>query len=68
MRTSNILTVYKAFARPHLNDSDMIYHQAYIIFKKKFHQKFELIQYSAYLALAGARRDTSPQSRNFINN
>ena len=49
-------SIYKAFIRPHLDYGDKIYDQAY---KESFHQKLELIQYDAALAITGAIRGTS---------
>ena len=43
------MTIYKTFVRPHLHYSDVIYDEAY---NEIFHQKFESIQYNAYLALS----------------
>ena len=42
--------------RPHLDYGDIIYDQAY---NASFHQKLELLQYNACLAITGAIRDTS---------
>ena len=53
---SALLTIYKSFIRPHLDYSDIIYDQAY---NASFHQKLELLQYNAFLAITGAIRDTS---------
>ena len=50
---STLLTIYKAFIRPHLNYGDTIYDQAY---NDSFHQKLESIQYNAALAITGAIR------------
>ena len=36
----SLVTIYKAFIRPHLDYGDIIYDQAY---KESFHQKLELI-------------------------
>ena len=47
---------YKAFIRPHLDYSDIIYDQAY---NATFHQKVDLMQYNACLAVMGAIRGTS---------
>ena len=52
----SLVTIYKAFIRPHLDYGDIIYDQAY---KESFHQKLESIQYNAVLAIAGAIRGTS---------
>ena len=50
-----LLTIYKSFAGPHLNYGDIIYDQAYTA---SFHQKLELLQYNACLAITGAIRCT----------
>ena len=52
----SLVTVYKAFIRPHLDYGYFIYDQTY---NESFHQKMELIQYNAALAIAGAMRGTS---------
>ena len=49
-------TIYKAFVRPHLDYGDIVYDQA---FKAPFHQKLELIEYNACLAITGLIRGTS---------
>ena len=46
-----IVTIYKAFVRPHLDYSDVLYDQA---FSNSFHAKMESIQYNACLAITGA--------------
>ena len=51
-----LLTIYKSFIRPHLDYGDIIYGQAY---NASFHQKLELLQYNACLAITGAIRGTS---------
>ena len=53
---SALLTIYKSFIRPHLDYSEIIYDQAY---NASFHQKLELLQYNACLAIRGAIRGTS---------
>ena len=53
---SALLTIYKSFIRPHLDYGDIIYDQAY---NASFHQKLELLQYNACLAITGAIRGTS---------
>ena len=53
-----LLTIYKAFIRPHLNYGDTIIDQAY---NDSFHQKLESIQYNAALAIAKAIRGTSSE-------
>ena len=51
-----LLTIYKAFIRPHLNYGDVIYDQHY---NNSFHQKLESIQYDAALAVTNAIRGSS---------
>ena len=53
-RTS-LITIYKLFARPHLDYGDIIYDQ---IFNESFHQRIESIQYNA---ITGAIRGTSSE-------
>ena len=52
----SLVTIYKAFIRPHLDYGDIIYDRAY---NESFHQKLESIQYNAALAITGAIRGTS---------
>ena len=54
----SLVTVYKAFIRPHLEYGDIIYDQTY---NKSFYQKMESIQYNAALAITGAIRGTSKE-------
>ena len=51
-----LVTIYKAFVRPHLDYGDVLYDQA---FNNSFHGKMESIQYNACLAMTGAIRGTS---------
>ena len=51
-----LFTLNKCFIRPHLDYGDIIHDQAYNL---SFHQKLELIQYNAALALTGAIRGSS---------
>ena len=51
-----LVTIYKAFARPHLDYGDVFCDQA---FTNSFHAKIESIQYNACLAITGAIRSTS---------
>ena len=53
---SALLAIYKSFIRIHLVYEDIIYDQAY---NASFHQKLELLQYNACLAITGAIRGTS---------
>ena len=56
-RTS-LITIYKSFARPHLDYGDIIYDQT---FNESFHQRIESIQYNTAIAITGAIRDTSSE-------
>ena len=53
-----LITIYKAFIRPHLDYGDILYDQAY---NMSFHQKLESIQYNACLAITGTIRGTSKE-------
>ena len=55
-----MLTIYKSFIRPQLDYGDIIYDQTY---NASFHQKLELLQYNACLAITitGAIRSTSTE-------
>ena len=53
-----LITIYKAFVRPHLDYGDILYDQAY---NASFHQKLEKMQYNACIAITGAIRDTSKE-------
>ena len=53
-----LITIYKAFVRPHLDYGDVLYDQ---VFKASFYEKLESIQYIACLALTGAIRVTSKE-------
>ena len=48
-----LLTIYKSYIRPCLDDGDVIYDQYY---NNSFHQKLEPIQYNVALAITGAVR------------
>ena len=50
-----LVTIYKAFIRPHLDYGDVLYDQAS---NNSFHAKVESIQYNAYIAIIGAIRGT----------
>ena len=54
-----LITIYKAFVRPHLNYGDVLYDQS---FNTSFHEKLEFIQYNACLALTRAIRGTSTEN------
>ena len=51
--------LYKAFIRPYLDYRDIIYDRTY---NESFHQKMELLQYNAVLAITGAIRITSREN------
>ena len=51
-----LVTIYKAFVRPHLDYGDILYDQA---FNNFFHDRLESIQYNACLAITGAIRGMS---------
>ena len=53
-----LITIYKAFVRPHLNYGDTTYDKAYNAF---FHRKLELFQYNACLAITVAIRGISKE-------
>ena len=53
-----LMTIYKAFVRPHLVYGDLIYDEAY---NETLHQKLKSIQYIACLAQSGAIRGSSRQ-------
>ena len=52
----SLLTICKAFIRPHLDYYDVIYGK---IFNESWHKKLESAQYNAALAIAGAIRGTN---------
>ena len=54
-----LITLYKAFVRPHLDYGDIIYDQAH---NALFHQKLESLQYNACLTITGAIRG-SPREK-----
>ena len=51
-----LVTIYKAFTRPHLDYGDILYDQA---FNNSFHDRLESIQYNACLVITRAIRRTS---------
>ena len=55
---SALLTIYKSFARPHLDYGDVIYDKAY---NESFKSKLESIQYNAALAITGAIKGSSTE-------
>ena len=55
---SSLLTLYKSFARPHLDYSDVIYYQHN---NSILSDKIKSVQYNAVLAITGAIRGTSKE-------
>ena len=53
-----LITIYKSFARPHLDYSDIIYDQT---FNESFHERIESIQYNAAVAITGEIRGRSSE-------
>ena len=53
-----LITVYKSFARPHLDYRDVIYKQAY---NEPFHAKLESHQYNAVLMITGGIQRASKE-------
>ena len=53
-----LITIYKAFVRPHLDYGYVLYDQA---FNNSFHARTESIQYNACLTITGAIRGTSKE-------
>ena len=51
-----LMTIYKAFVRPHLDYDDIIYDKAY---SEKFHKKLGSIHHNTCLAILGAIRGSS---------
>ena len=54
----SLITIYKAFIRPHLDYGDNIFDQP---FNNSFYQRLESFQYNAALAITGAIRGTSKE-------
>ena len=54
--TTLLVTIYKFFVTPHLDFEDILYDQT---FNNSFHEKLELIQYNAALAITGTIRSSS---------
>ena len=55
---TTLITIYKAFVRPHLDYGDILYDQA---FNSSFRDRLESVQYNACLAITGAIRGTSKE-------
>ena len=56
---TTLVTIYKAFIRPHLDYGDVLYDQA---FNNSFKEKLESFQYNACLALTGAIRGMAKEN------
>ena len=56
----SLLTIYKAFIRPQMNYSDIIYNKT---FNESWHKKLELAQCNADLAIAVAIWGTNTDKR-----
>ena len=56
---TTLVTIYKAFIRPHLDYGDVLYDQA---FNNSFTEKLESFQYNACLALTGAIRGMAKEN------
>ena len=54
----SLVTTYKSFIRPHIDYGDVTFDLA---FNKSFHEKLELFQYNASLAVTGGMRGTSKE-------
>ena len=54
----SLLTVYRAFIRPHLDYCDVIYGK---IFNESWHKELESAQYNVALAITGAIRGTDTE-------
>ena len=54
----SLITIYKAFIRPHLDYGDANFDQT---FNNFFHQRLESVQYIATLAITGVIRGTSKE-------
>ena len=55
---TTLITIYKAFARPHLDYGDILHDQT---FNSSFHDRLESVQFNACLAITGANRGTSKE-------
>ena len=55
----SLITIYKSFVRPHLDDSDIIYDKSV---HGNFESKLERLQYNACLAITGAIRGANRDS------
>ena len=56
--STTLITIYKAFIRPHLDYGDVLYDQT---FNNSFNEKMESVQYIECLALTAAMRGTSKE-------
>ena len=55
-----LVTLHKAFVRPHIDYGNIIYDQAH---NASFHQKLESLQYNACLAITGAIHSSSMETK-----
>ena len=55
---STLITIYKAFVRPHLDYGDILFDQTY---NSSFHEKLESVQYNVCLVLTGAISGSSKE-------
>ena len=55
---STLITIYKAFVRPHLDYGDILFDETY---NSSFREKLESVQYNACLALTEAVRGSSKE-------
>ena len=55
---TTLVTIYKAFIRPHLDYGNVLYDQAY---NNSFKKKLESFRYNVCLVLTGATRGTSKE-------
>ena len=51
----SLVTTYKSFIRPHLDNGDIIFDHGY---NKSFHDNLDSIQYNALMAVTGAIKGT----------
>ena len=60
---STLITICKAFVRPHLDYGDYLYDQSY---NGSFHEKLESNHYNACLEFTGAIRGFSKESSSLV--
>ena len=59
----SLITIYKAFIRPHLDYRDIVFDQA---FNNSVHHRLECTQYNTALAITGAIRATSMEKLKYL--